>query len=313
MEGTRSRITRLLDAEPTSLQRLSGGSKKGVYRITFSPGSSLVAYVWDRSENYWPEAEDDEPFTDASGEELFLSGHETLTSLGLRTIQIVARETGLAIVEDLPGESLERQLRQGTPQGAQALPQLREQLETLHGARSDRIGKVSGPLLESQTCEQLAYARARRHFVEAKRRRPELPDALLDVLDECLSQVQPRSAGHSLIHGELGPDHVRLDKHGSPVLIDIEGLMHFDVEWEHAFMAFRFGQAYRQLARTDLDPARLRLYTLCLRLSLIAGPLRLLDTEFPDRDGMLAIVKSNVQAALELARSRPFEPRRPLS
>ncbi|MEV5879986.1 hypothetical protein AB0L75_38405 [Streptomyces sp. NPDC052101] len=42
--------------------------------------------------------------------------------------------------------------------------------------------------------------------------------------------VRPR-AGHSLVHGELGPDHVLLDVCGRPALIDVEGLMYFDAEW----------------------------------------------------------------------------------
>jgi aminoglycoside phosphotransferase (APT) family kinase protein len=40
----------------------------------------------------------------------------------------------------------------------------------------------------------------------------------------------------ALVHGELGPDHVLLDRRGEPVLIDIEGATYFDVEAEHVWM-----------------------------------------------------------------------------
>jgi hypothetical protein len=33
-------------------------------------------------------------------------------------------------------------------------------------------------------------------------------------------------------------------------------------------------------------------------LSLIAGPLRLLDGDFPDRDGMISIAEANTQRTL---------------
>jgi hypothetical protein len=142
---------------------------------------------------------------------------------------------------------------------------------------------------------------------------------LEDVTRELAAAVRPR-AGHGLIHGELGPDHVLVDSRGHPVLIDIEGLMFFDIEWEHAFLELRFGRDYPLLrpggaegsSRADrpdgadgpggLDSRRLRFYRLALHLSLIAGPLRLLDGEFPDREPMMRIVAFNVEQALAFVR-----------
>jgi hypothetical protein len=37
-----------------NVSRLSGGSKKGAYRLFFDDDSTAVAYVWAESENYWP-------------------------------------------------------------------------------------------------------------------------------------------------------------------------------------------------------------------------------------------------------------------
>ncbi|MGH2443908.1 MAG: aminoglycoside phosphotransferase family protein, partial [Chloroflexota bacterium] len=107
---------------------------------------------------------------------------------------------------------------------------------------------------------------------------------------------------YALIHGELGPDHVLVDAQGRPAIIDIEGLMFFDVEWEHAFLEFRFGEHYHHLWHDGLDAARIRFYKLCLHLSLCSGPLRLLDGDFPDRAEMMGIVDWNVAKALEFVR-----------
>ena len=46
---------------------------------------------------------------------------------------------------------------------------------------------------------------------------------------------------------------------------------------------------------------RVRLYSLAMHLSLVAGPRRLLDGDFPDREPMVAIVEHNVRAALAYA------------
>jgi hypothetical protein len=48
----------------------------------------------------------------------------------------------------------------------------------------------------------------------------------------------------------------------------------------------------------DLDQARLRFYRLARHLSLVAGPLRLLDGDFPDREFMLEIVHWHTDRAL---------------
>jgi hypothetical protein len=94
-----------------------------------------------------------------------------------------------------------------------------------------------------------------------------------------------------------------VDPDGQPVLIDIEGLMFFDVEWEHVFLRLRFGEDYELLERSDLDEQRLTLYMLAMRLSLVAGPLRLLDGDFPDREFMVGIAEHNLKQALALLAS----------
>lgn len=57
------------------------------------------------------------------------------------------------------------------------------------------------------------------------------------------------------------------------------------------------------LRAAGLDEGRLALYTLAQRLSLTAGPLRLLDGDFPDRAFMAGIAEYNLNKVLEAARS----------
>lgn len=83
--------------------------------------------------------------------------------------------------------------------------------------------------------------------------------------------VQPRAVS-TLVHGELGPDHVLLDRRGEPVLIDIEGAKYFDAETEHVWTRMRFGEHYAKLNRGGLDKHRLRLYQLCMHLTWSRDP-----------------------------------------
>jgi hypothetical protein len=91
---------------------------------------------------------------------------------------------------------------------------------------------------------------------------------------------------------------VLLDAADRPYLIDIEGLMYFDLEWEHAFVRLRFGDHYEALRVDGLDESRLRLYDLCLHLSLVAGPLQLLGGSHPERDVFADIMRSHLVAVL---------------
>lgn len=60
----------------------------------------------------------------------------------------------------------------------------------------------------------------------------------------------------------------------------------------------RFGDAYPLLHPVDLDAHRLELYRYAQVLSLIEGPLRIADTDFPDRQWMLDLAEWNITKAL---------------
>jgi hypothetical protein len=307
-------LRRSLGSSPVAgVERLAGGSKKGVYRVSLDDGTTVVLYSWDGSENYWPDAGLDpaDPFAEASGAALFRDGHDALRDLRVGVPQLLAFDDAgagagadlpfaAAVVEDIAGGSLETHLACDPHRAAPALGRLGEALERLHSSRRDDIGKLSRPI-SGQSCEVVATQRARRHLDAAAKALPELADAqpaLVGVLERLLRAVPPRH-DHRLIHGELGPDHVLLDAADRPYLIDIEGLMYFDLEWEHAFLRLRFREHYEALRVDGLDDARLRLYGLCLHLSLVAGPLQLLGGPHPEQDVFADIMRSHLIAALE--------------
>jgi hypothetical protein len=119
-----------------------------------------------------------------------------------------------------------------------------------------------------------------------------------EMLHSLAEPIEPRAAW-ALVHGELGPDHVLLDRHGEPVLIDIEGAKYFDVETEHVWTRMRFGEHYAKLSQGGLDEGRLRFYQLCMHLDLVAGPLRIADTSHPEREWFRWLAEQHLQRALQ--------------
>jgi len=304
------------------VSRLPGASKKGVYRVTLdgAPATAIV-YVWDPREDYWPAADgapagrDDDPFSHATGLDLFRAGHDRLSGLGIRTPRLYladgSREhypADAAVVEDVAGPSLEHIIETEPHRVPPVMRQLGEALRTLHADTAVAFGKLrtvaSGRAAAGGSCAAVVLARARADLADAAARVPQIADARARFdgrLRELAAGIGPPRPEHSLIHGELGPDHVLTDGEGRPVLIDIEGLMYFDPEWEHVFLRLRFGELYRFLREPGLDPHRLALYRLAMHLSLVAGPLRLLDGDFPGREPMLQIVAYNTrQACLDI-------------
>ncbi|MEU1013901.1 phosphotransferase [Streptomyces sp. NPDC005890] len=303
------------EARVVGVDRLRGGSKKGVYRVhtSGSRAASVIVYSWAEAENFWPAAEvidPAHPFAPASGLAPFLAAQRRLDGLGVRVPGVLltddSRRRYPAVVEDVAGGTLEAVLETDPTRASHALSELAAMLDVMHQQHSQRYGRVDvlerGDMASGDSCEQLVLERAIEDLAEAAERDPSIGSAaapLHDRLEELATRVAPRTQ-HGLIHGELGPDHVLVDASGHPVLIDIEGLMFFDVEWEHVFLQLRFGHQYPALSRPGLDPARLDLYMLAMRLSLVAGPLRLLDGDFPHRTVMQEIAEHNAKEALAL-------------
>ncbi|GGW88532.1 phosphotransferase family protein [Streptomyces lomondensis] len=302
----------------TGVERLRGGSKKGAYRLFLDDDSTAVAYVWSADEDYWDQPDPDprDPFSHGTGLDLFTAAHDRLAAAGVRTTRLLyadATHTHLpadaAVVEDLTGGSLEEALARDPREAPRLMDRMAELLATLHAHGGPRLGKVAlvdaGGSSHARSCEQRVTEGALRSIAEAAARDPRAAAArreLEDTVHALAAEVRPRSR-HTLVHGELGPDHVLLTPDGQPALIDIEGLMYFDVEQEHVFLRLRFGPHYDALRAPGLDETRLRLYRLAMHLGLVSGPLTLIEGDFPYPERMREIAEHNLREALSLLKS----------
>ncbi|MEV0827918.1 phosphotransferase family protein [Nonomuraea rubra] len=291
------------------VERLTGGSKKGVYRLSFQDqGPTAVLYVWSGDEDYWDPADRPEPFAHGTGLGLFKAAHARLSAAGVRVPDLYFADDGhelypadVALIEDVRGGTLEARL---AGEHAEPMARLADGLRAMARCRSRDLGKVA--LVESgqgisEPASRIVLEVALGDLAEAASRVEPIGRAAAELeerLRELAAGIEPRT-DHGLIHGELGPDHVLMDDDGRPVLIDIEGAMFFDVEWEHVFLRIRFGDHYARLRADGLDERRMRFYRLAQHLSLVAGPLRLLDGDFPDRAFMLEIARHHTQEVLQ--------------
>ncbi|MEU0169359.1 phosphotransferase [Streptomyces iakyrus] len=302
----------------TGVERLRGGTRKGVYRLILDDDSTAVAYVWSADEDYWDQPDPDprDVFSHGTGLGLFTAAHDRLAAAGVRTPHLRFADSththlpaDAAVVEDLTGGSLEDALARDPAGAPQALERTAELLATLHSHTGPRFGKVAvvddGGSSYGVSCEQRITEGALHSAAEAAARDPRAAAARPELEKEIhalAAEVRPRDR-HTLVHGELGADHVLLTPDGQPALIDIEGLMYFDVEHEHVFLRLRFGRHYDALRAPGLDEARLRLYRLAMHLGLVSGPLTLIEGDFPHPGRMREIAEHNLHQALSLLKS----------
>jgi phosphotransferase family enzyme len=306
-DDVRDLVTHHLGRRLISLDRLTGGSKKGVYRLTLDDGGTAMLYVWAAGENYWPPAPavPDDPFTDASGASLFAAAHAALTAAGVRVPRLLLLErdgrhldADIALVEDAGSVTLESLL--GTDAAAAPLAALGDALRRMAATTGPHFGKVAEIGPGTRPAEDVVVDRALGHLDAAAARDARLADArerIADHVRTLRAAVPPRTA-YGLVHGELGPDHVLVTPGGEAVLIDIEGLTYFDVEWEHAWLRMRLEARYPELDVPGLDSDRLELYRYAQVLALIEGPLRISDTDYPGREWMLELAEWNITKAL---------------
>ncbi|MEU5530710.1 aminoglycoside phosphotransferase [Micromonospora chersina] len=304
------------DRRLAGLDRLTGGSKKGVYRLRLNDRTTVVLYVWAAGENYWPPSRTvpDDPFTDASGAELFAAGHAALTAAGVRVPHLIMLDrdgryldADIALVEDAGALRLEALLERDPAMAAAPLSALGDAVRRMHTTFGPHYGKLvaiaRGEASQARRTEDVIVDRALGHLDAAAARDARLADAhhrITAHVRHLRSAVTAREE-YGLVHGELGPDHVLVTPAGEAVMIDFEGLTYFEVEWDHAWLQMRFGDSYSALRPVDLDPHRLALYRYAQTLSLIEGPLRIADTDFPDRKWMLDLAEWNITKALAAA------------
>lgn len=305
------------DRRIVDVARLPNGTKKGVYRVTLDDQVSAIVYVWNADEDYWegllPETADDpaSPFGHTSGIDLFQAATRRLESVGARSPRLLFADRSrrlypgdIAVAEDVAGGTLEALLERDPGAGRRVLEQLAEMVRNMHAYRAPTFGKVAvvdgGASAKATSCEQAHLERSLGHiayFAERDPRAAEGRELLEDKLRTLFERVQPR-AEYGINHGELCGEHTLVGPDREPVLIDIEGLMYFDIEVEHCWMRMRFQEHYGPLARADLDPDRMRYYQYTMHLDLVGGPLRIAQGDFPNREWMLDLADWHLGRAL---------------
>src|SRR6266496_1639245 len=195
------------ERELVSVERLRGGSKKGVYRLMLDDRTTSIAYVWNADEDYWPDAASQgqsDPFGHATGLDLFEAAHAALSSVAVRIPRVVTLDRSrsllagdVAVLEDLRGGTLEALCEQDPQRARQVLARLGDAVRAMHDSRRDRYGRPGvGRAGNTEPVEHIVLRRALGHLAEAAARVDRIAAVehrLLDLLHERYAVVVPRT------------------------------------------------------------------------------------------------------------------------
>lgn len=276
------------------VSKMHGGAQKVVYKIDCSNGFSCVLYVWDLSMNYFEEEiANDDRNEQSYGSDLFETNNKYLTQHGIQTPALynLNKERSrypfdYALVEYIDGHKAETYFHHSDSRAQDKVFQrLGDMLSSMHTNERHIFGKLNHSGINLENAHHMQMENAKMQLSFASQHMESIgsnQSKLLDILYELESRIKPRTQ-YGFIHGELGPDHVLVNDKLEPFLIDIEGAMFFDIEHEHSFLEFRFGDFYRYLKKDMLDPHRMLFYRFHHHISLTSGGLKLLQRGFPDQ------------------------------
>ncbi|MHA6532171.1 phosphotransferase [Paenibacillus sp. BAC0078] len=290
--------------------KMHGGAQKVVYKIDCTNGFSCVMYVWDLTMNYFQEEIANNHINAQSfGSELFEINNRYLIEHSIQTpvLYDLNKERNrytfdYALVEYVAGQKAEDYFHHSDLRVKdEVFQQLGDMIAGMHAGERSTYGKANHSGNNTGQCHLAQLENAKLQLFYASRHIDSIREnhsKLLDKLHELESGIEPRSR-YGFIHGELGPDHVLVTDHLEPILIDIDGAEFFDIEHEHSFLEFRFGDFYRYLKQDNLDPNRMLFYKFHHHLSLISGGLKLIHRGYPDQQLAKDIADYNCKCALE--------------
>lgn len=294
--------------------KMHGGAQKVVYKIDCTNGFTCVLYVWDITMNYFQEEiVNQNTNVQSYGSEQFEINNRYLLEQSIRTPALYDMnmdrnpyDFDYALVEYVTGQAAEAYFNHSDSRVKDTIFQrLGDMITGMHAGESDIYGKPDQTERSSGQCHliqlqnaiiQLSYAS---EYIDVIRRNQ---GKLLDMLYKLESRVERRSR-YGYIHGELGPNHVLVTDQLEPCLIDIEGAGFYDIEHEHSFMEFRFGDFYRYLKNDNLDVNRKLFYQYHHHLSLISAGLKLVQRGYPDQQTAKGISDYHTRRALQFIES----------
>jgi hypothetical protein len=299
-------------SELTNLEDLNAGFAKKTYRLTFkAPSLQCILHIWARPNHDLTEVESAADWIlGPSGLDIFKRNNEFLLALGICVPKIFIADNSRSVcdhdfawVEYIEAKSFYDYTQNRAAEVSNALlKKIDLQLSILHARQSLHPGLPFDERMPATSCEQMVLENAllgldlaAEYNARIKKNKYQVQDVIRNLVDT----IKPRSSFH-LIHGECSPEHILINQAEAVYFIDYEGLKFFDLEFEHSLLKARFGRDYAQLPQPDLDPKRMKYYSLTHFVGWNAFAAEAVTTDSIDRTWAQGIMDSSTREILKI-------------
>lgn len=292
-----------------SAERLPGGAQKHTYLATCANGFRFVIYQWDKSTTYFDGAQDSGWFCSNSAA-LFGSNNAWMREHGVSTPELFyidkSREEcacEYAFVEYIDGRDMDGIIAQEPERLPAVFESLGRSIDRLHAIKSGAAGQIGRMQAPDFDVIENALADIRQNSRYLRENDAAFAKAYLQIEEravESAGKLEKRRA-YTFIHGELGPNHVMVDRDNNAYLIDIEGARYDDVEEELSFLEMRFDRGLGTL-QEPVDEKRMAFYHIAHCLGNLHGAVQLKQKGYYDMEdvnGMIGFFHSQILRILK--------------
>ncbi|MGG7145745.1 phosphotransferase [Clostridium butyricum] len=279
--------------ELMNMEPLLGGAQKHTFLAKCKNGFSFVIYKWREDFTYFTYDSGIAIFRSSSAT-LFEENNKIMIQNGVLTPRIyfvdrtrLEQNYDYAFVEYIDGVDLNHIRSKYPKRLPKAIESLTNNINKLHKVKSNRVGQVERMQDEKfdilsfyleNLCEDCDYLinndkDFKKMYIYVKEK--------ASLLVKTLS----KSSEYTFIHGELGPNHVIVDKDNNAFFIDIEGAKFCDVEEENSFLKIRFNSDLKEVA-DEVDEDKMLFYHITHCFGNLRGAIELKGKGYQDIDDL---------------------------
>lgn len=284
--------------ELASMERILGGAQKYTYLAKCINGFEFVIYQWDKGTTFFENNGENAVFCSSSAN-LFQSNNELMRRHGVLTPELFYMDKSrrecdceYAFVEYINGHDMDYIMEKEPERLQEILESLSDSIDRLHGIKSQVAGQVGRMQSSDFNIISFELEGIRQNSSYLQEYDKEYADVYIQVEEKakaCAIKLEKRNE-YTFIHGELGPNHVIVDKDNNAYLIDIEGAKYYDVEEELSFLDMRFNKRLRKTENT-FDEQRLYFYYIGHCLGNLRGAVELKQKGYYDMDDVNGMIE----------------------
>ncbi len=284
--------------ELIKMEPLLGGAQKHTFLAQCENGFSFVIYKWSEEATYFTYDSEEAVFRSSSAF-LFEENNKIMIENGVLTPKIYfidrtrhEENYDYAFVEYIDGLDMDNITSKYPERLPKVIKSLTNSINKLHKIKSNRVGQVGR--MQEEEFDILKFSldslfKNIDYLINNDKDFKEMYIAAKEKASELVKKLS-KSSEYTFIHGELGPNHVIVDKDDNAFLIDIEGAKFCDVEEENSFLRIRFNNSLKEV-EDEVDEDKMLFYHIGHCFGYLSGAIELKAKGYYDMDDLNGMIK----------------------